>query len=207
MISIYPEILRLASSKQFDALAIAVRKYFLASQSTRIRLSMKELLREMGVQFIVDDSIAYLAVCLLAQNRGKVDTTVIVRTDKDGFHLEFLLAHCLGHSLLHMQQELLQGSKSRLGFRESSQPLDSFISQVPKGPPQSLIEKTEYEASLFALNLFLPTAMFLKACEKIKKLEDLASFFSVIPALVDTRKFLLRTLRHEASSRSSELNI
>src|SRR5690606_25567343 len=89
----------------------------------------------------------------------------------------FLLAHSLGHFLLHIQPRVAQGEWKTSGFKENESPLARFTSPTPPSSA-SLERELEGEADDFAAALLLPKAMLLRAMEKLANTAKIADFFA-----------------------------
>ncbi|MDD9950966.1 MAG: ImmA/IrrE family metallo-endopeptidase [Zetaproteobacteria bacterium] len=203
MISLYPEVLRLAKSKDYEKLGVSIRRCFLSEQQARPQLAVADLLDEMGFDVIEDASIAYLAVTLMVQSQGKLDSTIILQKRGADFKANFLLAHCLGHALLHLQFELLERSQTRAGFRETQYTLETFMQTDFTAAPVQKAALYEHEADLFAAALLLPQAMFVRAMQRLPRVQQVAEMFAVpAPFVVARKRCLGLDIMERAATRS-----
>jgi Zn-dependent peptidase ImmA (M78 family) len=97
-----------------------------------------------------------------------------------------LLAHLLGHFLLHIQPALARGSELRQGFRELVMPCERLRGQglASLTPEEQELEKA---ADDFACALLMPLGMVKRAHAKIGDSQRIASFFGVPQEVVQQR--------------------
>lgn len=195
MIAIFPEIASLAASKDYEALACAVRSYFAGPKARMPKMDLIDVCQSIGIEIIQGPS-GELASLLAIDENGQFNVKIHWNPlDLNTNDQTFLLAHLLGHFFLHCQLEIARGASAYIGFTEQHLPThrcdrshsDSFEEQM----------KFELEADQFALSLLMPKGMLKKAAEHLKTTANLSRFFGVPEKAVAYRLEYLNVDSHK----------
>ncbi len=190
MIAIFPEIVTCVASGDLERLSIIVRRYFARTDAQRPCLDMRVILGNLGIEV---QKINYpdFGSLLARDDKGQFHITIVL-SDRPLLQEQerFLLAHMLGHYLLHVQPKIAQGEFTVSGFRETLAPWQRFASGPAKANIKA-VEAREVEADNFAAALLMPRSMVAKAQTKLDSLEKLATFFGVSADIMGMRLELL----------------
>lgn len=186
MIAIFPEIVTCVASGDLERLSILVRRYFAKSEAQRPCMDMRNAIQNLGVDV---QTLGYPEYgSLLARDDKGQFTVTMVLSDRalKATDERFLLAHMLGHYLLHIQPKIAQGEFSVSGFRETIAPWERYASGAPR-PNKKSADMREVEADEFAAALLMPRSMVVKAQAKLETADKLAAFFGVSEAVMGMR--------------------
>lgn len=187
MLAIFPETLSYVEKGMVEHIAVSTRKTY--QKKIAPKLDLKELVKAMGIRL---ESTRYhsLAALVAQDNQGRFTVSMIISDrifqnggDQESF--QFLLAHMLGHYLIHLQPMIARGELDSLGYRENLCPHKRYVSggTDPNGSSvvqqNSLDLKRELECDQFAAALLLPKGMILHAFKKLQNQEKLAAIFGV----------------------------
>ena len=195
MIAIFPEALSFAERGMVEHIAVSTRKTY--EKKTTPKLDLFELVKSMGICL---ESMRYQAMAaLIAKDcRGRFDVSIVLsddlsRTERSTPQLQFLLAHMVGHFLIHLQPKIARGELEATGYRELVCPLSRYASggQDPSGgrpvSENSLELKRELDCDQFAAALLMPKGMILHAWQRVSDLDKIAILFGVTRACLERR--------------------
>ncbi len=188
MIAIFPEIAVAAEKRDYDQLAILTRKYFCKDASTKPALDIHNLIKNFGIP-VTKLSLREKGMIAVRDERGQILCSIAI---SDGLTLHeenFLLAHMLGHFLLHIQPRIARAEWSSSGFREEILPSDRYTHVQHSAGHDQALRIAEIEADRFAAALLMPTGMFKRAMEKLdESVAKVAMIFGVNQSVVEARR-------------------
>ena len=200
MIAIFPEIVHLAITRDFEALSVAVRRYFAVGKPAQLKLDVEALVQDFGIP-LRRESIDCPALIAGEDDRGRFEFHMVISQGLNPLEARFAAAHLLGHFLVDIQPLLARGEFERSGLKEDVSPLLRYLSRMGGSD-------REVAADHFAASLILPPAMVLRAFEKLKEPRLVADMFGVSSALVIRRlEDLERLARPPMPSSSLEDNL
>ena len=179
MIAIFPEIVHLAITRDFEALSVAVRRYFAVGKPAQLKLDIEALVQDFGIP-LRRETIDCPALIAGEDDRGRFEFYIVVSNSLNSLEARFAMAHLLGHFLIDIQPLLARGEFERSGLKEDVSPLVRYLSRLGGS-------EREMAADHFAASLILPQAMVLRAFEKLKEPKLVADLFGVSSALVTRR--------------------
>jgi hypothetical protein len=177
MIAIFPEIASLAASKDYEALACAVRSYFAGPQAKMPKMDLIDVCQSIGIEINQGPSVELASLLAIDENgqfNVKIHWNPIDLTSNDR---SLLLAHMLGHFFLHCQLEIARGASAHIGFTEQHLPTQRCDRSLYDSVEEQM--KFDLEADRFALSLLMPKGMLRKAAEHLKTTANLSRFFGV----------------------------
>lgn len=193
MIAIFPEIVTCVGIGDLERLSILVRRYFAKHEAQKPNVDIRALINTMGIEI---QSLRYpeLASLLARDEKGHFEITMVI-SDRAlaPEHERFLLAHMLGHYLLHVQPKIANGEFAVSGFRETDAPWERYAS-LSISASKSQTDQREYDADKFAAALLMPKAMVLKAQTKLVEVDRMAAFFGVSKVCMEARLEQVNTL-------------
>ncbi len=186
MIAIFPEIVSCVASGDLERLSVLVRRYFVKADAQKPCVDMRTAISNLGVAI---QSLRYpeYGSLLARDDKGQFTVTMVLsETALAPQHERFLLAHMLGHYMLHIQPKIAQGEFSISGFKEAVAPWERYATLESTSKLRAA-ELREVEADQFAAALLMPRAMVLKAQAKLQAIDKLAEFFGVDEAVMAAR--------------------
>ena len=187
MIAIFPEIAAAVQKKDVELTACLVRKYFGGESANAPRLDCHKMFHASGIA-IEQAPIAPVAALIVKDEHGRVQIRAMVRRDvADPAELRFLLAHLMGHFVLHIQPQIARGEWQLSGVKETLSPIERYGSgRLDNRTPTGEVAK-ELMADAFAAALLMPLGMARRAAQKLGEMDKVATFFGV-PATVVRRR-------------------
>ncbi len=186
MIEIFPKIASCAASGDIEQLAILCRQYFGGDESKSPKIDIESIFTDMGIQ-IAEQELDYYGAVAARDAKGRFEIAVAFQKDLPLEEKRFLLAHIFGHVLLEIQTAVATSELSLSGFRETSSPLQRYVTSSYETSRRSLIDEKEQRADQFAAALILPEGMVKRAVEKIKDIDKVAQFFGTTKLCVERR--------------------
>ncbi|MCX6116871.1 MAG: ImmA/IrrE family metallo-endopeptidase [Proteobacteria bacterium] len=188
MIAIFPEIAVAADKRDFEQLAILIRQYFCGSNAAKPRVDMSALVRRFGIP-VNRMRLAEKGMIAVRDERGSIHCSIAIQEDLTDEEESFLLAHLLGHFLLHIQPRIARAEWSASGFREAISPLGRYTHSIEADDPDQSLRAAELEADRFAAALIMPRGMFKRAMEKLETdVQKIANIFGVSRSLIEARR-------------------
>lgn len=186
MIAIFPEIANLVARGDIEALVCQVRKYFGGPKAYAPIIDVEQLMLYAGIN--VQDVPHVEAGALVAQDQGGRFTVVALVNEKLQNYVDrnILLAHLLGHFLLHAQPEIARGEGGCYAFRDSQSPLERWSAHDSWSKIHWNSDQ-DRQADLFALALLLPLGMIQRAAAQLVEPQKLAKFFGLPQQIVEMR--------------------
>lgn len=186
MIAIFPAISACAASGDVEKLGVLVREYFAGDNKFAPQLSVEPMLKHMGIPVsrIALDGIGALVA---KDQNGRFEITAVINPHSSACHERFLLAHLLGHYLLHVQPFIARGDWLLSGFRETQCAMDRYAEGIRGSSLSPFEAKRELQADLFAAALLIPKGMVKRAMTKLGDTQKAAHFFGVSEAALVTR--------------------
>jgi Zn-dependent peptidase ImmA (M78 family) len=200
MIAIFPEIISTAKNRDIELLAVQVRRYFAGEQVHHPRIDPEAILAAVGIK-VQSMAIEDDAVLCVRDKAGSFDVVAIINLNwGQPTQHRFLLAHLLGHFLLHVQPLIAEGAWRTSGLRETISPMHRYSGALACVVNDKNYERMEREADDFAAALLLPVGLVKRAAEKIAELNRLAAFFGVEQSVMRRRMDDIRGLGSDPSS-------
>jgi hypothetical protein len=189
MIAIFPEIAAASVARQFDTLGALIRQYFAGDKPMAPQLDMINLVRTAGMDFARSSGPMSGVGAIVARDvSGRVDVSMVLAPIQLSKAEEsFLIAHLLGHWLLHIQPSIARGEWKTSGYSEPALPSTYFDHLVIGAEGLGAVDAIESDANQFALSLLIPRPMLERAFAKIQDPERLARFFQVPLSVVRCR--------------------
>jgi Zn-dependent peptidase ImmA (M78 family) len=188
MIAIFPEIAIAADKRDFEQLAILIRQYFCGANAAKPRVDMSALIRRFGIP-VNRMRLAEKGMIAVRDERGSIHCSIAIQEDLTEEEDSFLLAHLLGHFLLHIQPRIARAEWSASGFREAISPLGRYTHSIEADDPEQTLRAAELEADRFAAALIMPRGMFKRAIEKLETdVQKIANVFGVSRSLIEARR-------------------
>jgi len=179
MIAIFPEIVHLAITRDYEALSVAVRRYFAVGKPAQLKLDIEALVQDFGIP-LRRETIDCPALIAGEDDRGRFEFYIVVSSSLNSLESRFAMAHLLGHFLIDIQPLLARGEFERSGLKEDVSPLTRYLSRMGGND-------REMAADHFAASLMLPQAMVLRAYEKLRDAKLVGDLFGVSSSLVTRR--------------------
>jgi Zn-dependent peptidase ImmA (M78 family) len=186
MIAIFPEITAAAESGRIEDLSILVRRYFLKGGATSPSIDVAALVDQFGLP-VSRLRMKERGLIAVRDENGVFRCHLVINESIKGVEESFLLAHLLGHFLLHIQPKLARSEWSASGYRDQDSPLERYTHTSAAAELNAKQFAIEDLADRFAAALLMPKAMIVRASEKLVDDARIASIFSVTPALVMRR--------------------
>ncbi len=179
MIAIFPEIAHLSMTANYEALSVAIRRYFAVGKPTHPKLDVEALVRDFGfgVRF---EELDCPAVMVGEDINGRFEFDILISSTLNLLESRFAMAHLLGHFLFDIQPLLARGDFDRSGWKEEVSPLVRYLSRIVK-------DDSELVSDQFAAALILPQGMVLRAFEKLGDAKLVGDVFGVSGGLVTRR--------------------
>ena len=186
MLALFPEIAVCAQSGDLEKLSILVRTYFASGDATKPRLNVLALVKEFGLP-VGHAPIKYFGAIAVKDSHGDIRGSIIIRDTTTPQQQAFVLSHLLGHFLLHIQPLLARSEWTSSGFKEILDPVRRYAFGEGVAGVSAQNYATEDQADRFAGALLMPSAMLLRAMEKLQDAEKVATFFGVTKEMVERR--------------------
>lgn len=204
MLAIFPEISSAVQSGNIERTAILARRYFCQGQPpTAPRVDIAGLIASCGIP-VTRLRLQEFGMIAVSDDRGSVRCSIAIKDGLSDVEESFLLAHLLGHFLLHVQPRIARTEWTTSGFRDEESPLARYTHErVDTGYSQQQVA-IEDAADRFAGAILMPAAMLKKAKETLQDTVKVAKMFAVTPQMVDRR---LEDLATEAAEGETPLKI
>jgi len=186
MIAIFPEIAACSASGDLERLGILVRNYFGEDQKFAPNLNMSQIMKNVGIdvqRLPLDGRAALLA----KDEKGVFQIFSVLTEGLSPEEEKFILAHQLGHFLMHVQPLIARGDWNVSGYKEAVCPMKRY-GQGEDGIKISLEDQeAESLADNFAAAALMPKAMIKRAMEKVQSEEKVAKFFGLPQTVIRRR--------------------
>lgn len=200
MIAIFPEIINTARQRDMELLAVQVRNYFAGDAAHQAKLNVGVVISAVGIT-VERLPIEEDAVLCVRDIAGSFDVIAVVNERiKHNDQMQFLLAHLLGHFLLHVQPYIADGSWKTSGLREVISPMHRYSRALTSAANDDRMEMIEREADLFAAALLLPIGMVKRAAAKLSDHSQIASFFGTNESVIRRRLDDIQGLSRQPTS-------
>ena len=177
MIAIFPEIVACVQENDIERLAMLVRRYYGGNSPYKPALDWHDVLDNAGIQ-VEARAMEERAILCVKDERGSVKVVAFLNNNVESQRDQnFLMAHLLGHFILHVQAKLVNAEWRTSGLKESMSPMLRYAKGEQRGLPLSA--SNELEADEFAAAILMPKAMIQRAQDKISDFSRLAQFFDV----------------------------
>ena len=187
MIAIFPKITHYAEKQDYERLACLVRQYFGESQVYSPKIEIKKLISSLGISIghvVLDNKGAIVA----KDEKGRFQVAVVYNPNGIEDNDErFMLAHFLGHFIMHIQSAIAGGDPLTNGFRELILPSARYGQGIMQGKTLSREERQENEADTFAAALLMPVGLVKRALVQVADPEALSVRFGVSYAVMTRR--------------------
>lgn len=186
MIALFPELLNLVKSEEFEKLSIAVRKYFAPEDAKSPRANILAMMMRIGVQ-VEKAQLKNFGTIAASDQGGNFRVVVVYKNSGNPIEDRFLLAHMMGHLFFDIQPLIATGDFGKGGFKEDLHPAERYSQSSVLSVASEPLLRSEELADEFAAALLMPKAMFLHAYTKLNDLNKTAHFFAVKPEWVGKR--------------------
>ena len=179
MIAIFPEIAHLSMTGDFEALSVAIRRYFAVGKPTDPKLDLEALVKDFGIR-VRFEAADCPAIMVGMDRNGRFEFEMLLSSSLSPLESKFAMAHLLGHFLFDIQPLLARGEFDKSGWKEDVSPLVRYLSRIVKDDGEQLSDQ-------FAAALMLPQGMVLRAFEKLSDPKQVGDVFGVSGGLVTRR--------------------
>lgn len=186
MLAIFPEVSAAVKSGDIERLGVLVRTYFCGDEATHPKFGGEALLRRYGIG-VVRVHMEDFGRIAIRDERGSVQCSIAVRNGLSGAEEAFLLAHLLGHFILHVQPRIARSEWTASGYREEVLPSDRYTHVASAAGASSQQFVLEDQADRFAGAVLMPASMLKRAKEKLVTNDAVAKFFGVSAEMVERR--------------------
>lgn len=187
MIAIFPKITECAKKNDLEKLVCLVRQYFGGKHIYSVKLDVEQIFGSVGIR-IDYLPIDYQSALLAKDEQGKFEIAAVINENmRSSPDKKFLLAHLLGHYILHIEPLIAKGELQLRGFKEEVSPICRYGQGGVSGHALSAEDVMENEADDFAAALLMPKSFLKRALAKIEDQIKMAQFFGV-PLPVLTRR-------------------
>lgn len=186
MLAIFPEVSAAVKSGDIERLGILTRTYFCGDQATTPKFNGDALLRRYGIG-VVRMNMEDFGRIAVRDERGAVQCSFAVRQGLSETEEAFLLAHLLGHFILHVQPKIAKSEWTASGYREEVLPSSRYTHTASSAGVTAQQFALEDQADRFAGAVLMPSSMLKRAKEKQLTNESIAKVFGVTQEMVERR--------------------
>lgn len=186
MLAIFPEISAAVKGGDLERVGILVRTYFCGDSATKPQFAVESMLRRYGIP-VVRMPLQDFGRIAVRDERGAVQCSIAVREGLSPAAESFLLAHMLGHFILHVQPRVARGEWNTSGYREEISPAERYVHAVAAQGMSPAQYALEDQADRFAGAVLMPSGMLKRAKEKLTTNSAVARVFGVTKEMVDRR--------------------
>jgi Zn-dependent peptidase ImmA (M78 family) len=197
MLAIFPEISAAVQSGNLEQISILARRYFASGSWSAPCIDVARLVKESGIPIVRLRLKEYGAIAL-RDEKGSIQCSIAIRDDLSAEDEAFLLAHLIGHYLLHIQPKLARTEWTASGFKEAILPSSRYAGGLTSSA--SATDPMEDAADRFAAALLMPAAMLIKAVETLKDEHKVARLFGVSHTVIARRLLDLTSISHDANT-------
>lgn len=186
MIAIFPQIATYAMQKDLEKLVVAVRTTYGGNHKFAPQMDMELLCANMGVK-VQKTAMNYPGAVIVNDDKGQFSVTFCLQPSLVSTEARFLLAHLIGHYLLHIQPMVMRGEWTGQGFKELQSRQKSFANGTVDQRSQIKEREQDAEADRFAAALLIPVGLLKRAQEKQISAPELHVYFGVSEAVLQRR--------------------
>lgn len=186
MLAIFPEISAAVKGGDLERVGVLVRTYFCGESATQPKFAAETMLKRYGIN-VVRMPLQDFGRIAVRDERGSVQCSIAVREGLSTTQEAFLLAHMLGHFILHVQPRIARAEWNTSGFREEYLPSDRYTHAIAPKDLSAAQYTLEDQADRFAGSVLMPAAMIKRAKEKLGSLDAVAKVFGVSREMVERR--------------------
>lgn len=186
MLAIFPEISAAVKAGDVERMGVLIRTYFCGDAATQPKFAVEAMLKRYGIP-VVRMPLQDIGRIAVRDERGSIQCSIAIRDGLSAVQELFLLAHMLGHFILHIQPRIARAEWNTSGYREDVLPSDRYTHAIPvKGLPAALYN-LEDQSDRFAGAVLMPAGMLKRAKEKLNSNEAVARVFGVSKEMVERR--------------------
>jgi Zn-dependent peptidase ImmA (M78 family) len=186
MLALFPEIAACAQTGDLEKLSVMIRQYFAGDDAVKPGLDVDDLVRNFGIP-VQTEFLDVQGAVAVADVKGDIKAKFLVNKSLNHEKRQFILCHLLGHFVLHIQPALTKGDWKSSGFKEEFCPLGRYVSAEGLSGMSAHEFAAEDLADRFAGALLMPSAMVIRAMEKLGDLGKVSQVFGVSTELVARR--------------------
>lgn len=186
MLAIFPEISTAVKAGDVERVGVLIRTYFCGEAATQPKFGAEAMLKRYGIP-VVRMPLQDIGRIAVRDERGSIQCSIAIRDGLSASQELFLLAHMLGHFILHIQPRIARAEWNTSGYREEVLPSDRYTHAIPaKGLPAALYN-LEDQSDRLAGAMLMPAGMLKRAKEKLISNEAVARIFGVSKEMVERR--------------------
>ena len=186
MLAIFPEISAAVKGGDLERVAVLIRTYFCGEAATQPKFAVEAMLKRYGIP-VVRMQLQDIGRIAVRDERGSVQCSIAVRDGLSAVQESFLLAHMLGHFILHVQPRIARAEWNTSGYREEVLPSDRYTHVIPTKNLPAALYNLEDQSDRFAGAVLMPAGMLRRAKEKLNSNDAVARVFGVSKEIVERR--------------------
>ena len=186
MLAIFPEISAAVKGGDLERVGVLIRTYFCGEAATQPKFGVEAMLKRYGIP-VVRMNLQDVGRIAVRDERGSVQCSIAIRNGLSQIQESFLLAHMLGHFILHIQPRVARAEWNTGGYREDVLPSDRYTHAIPAKDLPAALYNLEDQSDRFAGAVLMPAGMLKRAKEKLNSNEAVARIFGVSKEMVERR--------------------